>query len=79
MAILLIEQNMRFALRYCDEVYAIDQGRTGFAGTPRELSENTETQERLLGVGSRKSSAPDHSHTQDRALPERRSPWPSNA
>jgi len=79
MAILLIEQNMRFALRYCDEVYAIDQGRIGFAGTPRELLENAQAQERLLGVGSRNGSTPDLSHAENRVTPERRPPWPSNA
>jgi branched-chain amino acid transport system ATP-binding protein len=56
-AILLIEQNMRFALRYCDDVCAIDDGRIGFAGTPHALLRDTEAQERLLGVGSTRSAS----------------------
>jgi len=55
-AIVLIEQNMRFALRYCNDVYVMDQGKIGFAGTPDALMRDTTTQERLLGVGSTRSS-----------------------
>jgi len=56
-AILLIEQNMRFALRYCNDVYVMDQGEIGFAGTPDALMQDTAAQERLLGVGSVRSPA----------------------
>jgi branched-chain amino acid transport system ATP-binding protein len=56
MAILLIEQNMRFALRYCNDVYVMDQGKIGFAGAPEALMQDTMEQERLLGVGSRGAS-----------------------
>jgi branched-chain amino acid transport system ATP-binding protein len=51
-AILLIEQNMRFALRYCNYVYVMDRGRVGFEGTPQALMQDFEAQERLLGVGT---------------------------
>lgn len=50
-AILLIEQNMRFALRYCNDVYVMDQGRVAFSGAPDQLLQDTVTQERFLGVG----------------------------
>ena len=53
-AILLIEQNMRFALRYCDHVYVMDRGRIGFEGAPETLLKDTDAQERLLAVGSAK-------------------------
>jgi len=56
-AILLIEQNMRFALRYCNGVYVMDQGEIGFAGTPDALMQDAAAQERLLGVGSVRSPA----------------------
>ena len=56
-AILLIEQNMRFALRYCNDVYVMDQGKIGFAGTSDALMQDTAAQERLLGVGSVRSPA----------------------
>ena len=59
-AILLIEQNMRFALRYCDRVYIMDRGRIGFEGSPQALLQDAVTQERLLGVGSTSSSHLDH-------------------
>jgi branched-chain amino acid transport system ATP-binding protein len=52
LAILLIEQNMRFALRYCDHVYVMDRGRMGFAGSPQALLADTAAQESLLAVGS---------------------------
>ena len=52
LAILLIEQNMRFALRYADHVYVMDRGRMGFAGTPQALLADTAAQESLLAVGS---------------------------
>jgi branched-chain amino acid transport system ATP-binding protein len=51
-AILLIEQNMRFALSYCNYVYIMDRGRVSFEGAPQALMHDTEAQERLLGVGS---------------------------
>jgi branched-chain amino acid transport system ATP-binding protein len=56
-AILLIEQNMRFALRYCNDVCVMDRGEIGFAGTPDVLMQDTAAQERLLGVGPVRSPA----------------------
>lgn len=51
-AILLIEQNMRFALRFCNHVHVMDQGKIGFAAEPQDLLRDTQAQARLLGVGA---------------------------
>ena len=51
LAILLIEQNMRFALRYCNYVYVMHRGGIGFEGLPQTLLGDAEAQERLLVVG----------------------------
>jgi branched-chain amino acid transport system ATP-binding protein len=52
LAILLVEQNMRFALRYCDHVYVMHRGGIGFEGSPQALLDDRDAQERLLAVGS---------------------------
>jgi branched-chain amino acid transport system ATP-binding protein len=52
LAILLVEQNMRFALRYCHRVYVMHRGGIGFEGSPQTLIDDVATQERLLAVGS---------------------------
>jgi branched-chain amino acid transport system ATP-binding protein len=52
LAILLVEQNMRFALRYCDHVYVMHRGGIGFEGAPQALLEDRDAQERLLAVGA---------------------------
>lgn len=52
LAILLVEQNMRFALRYCNHVYVMHRGGIGFEGSPQALIDDVATQERLLAVGS---------------------------
>jgi branched-chain amino acid transport system ATP-binding protein len=51
LAILLVEQNMRFALRYCNYVYVMHRGGIGFDGPPQTLIDDSEAQERLLVVG----------------------------
>jgi len=49
-AILLAEQNARFALRVARRGYVIDKGRVRFEGTSEELSSNVEIQQRYLAV-----------------------------
>ena len=51
LAILLVEQNMRFALRYCTYVYIMHRGGIGFAGPPQALLGDASIQEQLLVVG----------------------------
>jgi branched-chain amino acid transport system ATP-binding protein len=51
LAILLVEQNMRFALRYCTYVYIMHRGGIGFAGSPQALLGDASIQEQLLVVG----------------------------
>ncbi len=51
-AILLIEQNMRFALRFCNEVHVMDQGKIVFAAEPEALLQDPQAQARLLGIGT---------------------------
>ena len=48
--ILLVEQNLNFALRLGDRVAVMDDGRVIHSGGMRELAENTELQQSLLGL-----------------------------
>ena len=50
LAILLVEQNMKFALASCDYVHVLNRGRVVHSSTPEELSENEEIKSRFLGV-----------------------------
>ncbi len=50
MAILLVEQNLDFALALADEVYVMDKGRIVFAGLPRDLANDEEIKHTYLGV-----------------------------
>jgi branched-chain amino acid transport system ATP-binding protein len=50
LAILLVEQNMHFALNHADRVYIMDRGKIEFEGPPQALRQNREMQERLLSV-----------------------------
>jgi ABC-type branched-subunit amino acid transport system ATPase component len=52
LAVLLVEQNMRFALRYSNHVYVMHRGCIGFEGSPAALFEDTAMQARLLAVGT---------------------------
>jgi branched-chain amino acid transport system ATP-binding protein len=52
LAVLLVEQNMRFALRYSNHVYVMHRGGIGFDGSPAALFEDTAMQARLLAVGT---------------------------
>lgn len=48
--VLLVEQNVRSALRIADHVYILAQGETQFDGEPSELSEEDELIELYLGL-----------------------------
>ena len=49
-AVLLVEQNTRFACRLSDRVYIIDNGRVRFGGTVVELEADEELKSRYLAV-----------------------------
>ena len=49
-AVLLVEQNARFACRLSDRVYIIDNGRVRFDGTVAGLEEDEELKSRYLAV-----------------------------
>ena len=49
-AILLAEQNARFALRVADRGYILEKGRVTFGGPAKQLCENDEVRERYLAV-----------------------------
>jgi branched-chain amino acid transport system ATP-binding protein len=48
--ILLVEQNMRVALRLAGRIYVISKGKIVFQGTPQELKEAHEIREKYLEV-----------------------------
>ncbi|WP_028745621.1 ABC transporter ATP-binding protein [Rhizobium mesoamericanum] len=51
MTILLVEQRIQSALDFADHVIVLERGRIAWAGAPKELSDDHEVVERLLGVG----------------------------
>jgi len=50
-SILLVEQNIGFALDLAESVYVMSKGRIVFAGTSEELRERADIERRYLGVG----------------------------
>jgi branched-chain amino acid transport system ATP-binding protein len=50
LSILLVEQNLPFALRLADHVYVMTKGRIVYESSPRELWENEEIKRTYLGV-----------------------------
>jgi len=48
--ILLVEQNVRAALKIADRGYVLETGRVVNQGTSRELLENDEVRKRYLGI-----------------------------
>ena len=50
LSILLVEQNLPFALRLADHVYVMTKGRIVYESSPRELWENEEIKRSYLGV-----------------------------
>ncbi|CCM79358.1 ABC transporter ATP-binding protein [Rhizobium mesoamericanum] len=51
MTILLVEQRIQSALDFADHVIVLERGRLAWAGAPKELSDDHDVVERLLGVG----------------------------
>ena len=49
-SILLVEQQLAFALRYADIVFIMSKGRIVHSCTPAELAKDSETKARYLGV-----------------------------
>jgi branched-chain amino acid transport system ATP-binding protein len=49
-AVLLVEQQLRFALRHADRVYVMSKGRIVHHCKPAELADDAETRARYLGV-----------------------------
>jgi branched-chain amino acid transport system ATP-binding protein len=52
MTILLVEQRIRAALDFADQVIILERGRVAWAGTPTALRASPQTVERLLGVAA---------------------------
>ena len=50
LSILLVEQNLPFALRLADHVYVMTKGRIVYESSPRELWQNQEIKRSYLGV-----------------------------
>lgn len=49
-AILLVEQNLRFALKYSDHILILNQGIIVHSSSPKDLDQNHEIKSRYLGV-----------------------------
>jgi len=49
-SILLVEQNAMLALHVCSRAYVLDDGRTVYEGSSKDLMENDELKHRLLGI-----------------------------
>jgi branched-chain amino acid transport system ATP-binding protein len=50
-SILLVEQNLQFALNVADYLFILSRGKVVYGSTPRELSQKPEVQLAYLGVG----------------------------
>jgi len=50
LTILLVEQNVHYALDYGDRGYVIEQGRIALSGTSEELKENEHVKKAYLGI-----------------------------
>jgi branched-chain amino acid transport system ATP-binding protein len=50
MSLLLVEQNLRFALRYSDRVHIMSRGRIVHSSAPEALAKDQEVRARYLGV-----------------------------
>jgi branched-chain amino acid transport system ATP-binding protein len=50
LTILLVEQNVHYALDYSDRGYVIEQGRIALSGTSEELKENEHVKKAYLGI-----------------------------
>jgi branched-chain amino acid transport system ATP-binding protein len=52
LSILLVEQNLGFAMSFADYIYVISSGQFVFEGTPSELSQDAEIMNSHLGLAS---------------------------
>ena len=50
LSILLVEQNLRFALEHTDYIYILNRGQIVHSSSPDELDRNQEIRQRFLGV-----------------------------
>ena len=50
LSILLVEQNLAFALKHADYVYIMSKGKIVYHSSPQELRENSGIKSRYLGV-----------------------------
>lgn len=51
-AILVVEQNLRFALSVADQAVVLVSGEVAYRGTAAELGQRVDIQQRLIGVGA---------------------------
>ena len=51
-AILVIEQNARLALKYCDRAYVLERGHIVLSGSAAELASNDSVERSYLGVAT---------------------------
>lgn len=49
-SILLVEQNLRFALKHADFIHILSKGKIVHSSTPKELDANEEIKHKYLGV-----------------------------
>lgn len=49
-SILLVEQNLSFAMKFADYTHVISKGKIVYSSTPKKLWENQEVKEQYLGV-----------------------------
>ena len=50
LSVLLVEQNLTFALELAEHVYVMSKGRIVYDASPAEVSNNTEVKARYLGI-----------------------------
>jgi len=50
LSILLVEQNLRFAIRHTDYVHILSRGQIVHSSSSKELEANREIRQRFLGV-----------------------------
>lgn len=49
-SILLVEQNLNFALNHTDYIHVLERGRIAHSSLPKDLEHNQEPKSRYLGV-----------------------------
>jgi branched-chain amino acid transport system ATP-binding protein len=59
-SVLLVEQNLRTALRLADRIYLMERGQVVYEGTPASLQANPEIVHRYLGVSLKGSKGAGH-------------------